>query len=470
MRMRAYIAFAGGKMRHLCASAVAIVLVLGVLSPPLGVGQTPAPLYMGVGSCSAPQCHGSVSPLTTSQLGVRQNEYTHWISEEKHARAYEVLLKDRSIQMARNLKMTERPDQSERCLVCHAMYVPKHMLPQGVQSMKELEGPKYQREDGVSCEACHGAAKIWLENHVGREYKELLQEGMYDTRNLAKRAEKCVSCHVGDETRNVDHELIAAGHPDLVFELDTFTSILPPHWRLSQDEGGGKAWVIGQAVALRESLKRLARRTQQRAATAWPEFAEFECFACHHEVKNVPSTYYRRGQEKRLQPGAEWPVSWREARGYTGVAGIPPWNPARYFVFRQFVQVTAPESSRTLEQELNNVNTLMAKVGANDPAQIAAAANRAAQTVDALVAKVIDQKMEQELAGTLLRNIAGDSAAIAGAGFRVAEQAVMALQTFVPMAQKNGKPLRQEPFVKDTIGNLLRSVEKPAAYDPQQFA
>jgi len=119
---------------------------------------------------------------------------------------------------------------------------------------------------------------------------------------------------------------------------------------------------------------------------------------------------------------------------------------------------------------MNNVNTLMAKVGANDPAQIAAAANRAAQTVDTLIAKVIDQKMEQELAGTLLRNIAGDSAAIAGAGFRVAEQAVMALQTFVPMAQKNGKPLRQEPFVKDTIGNLLRSVEKPASYDPQQFA
>jgi hypothetical protein len=78
--------------------------------------------------------------------------------------------------------------------------------------------------------------------------------------------------------------------------------------------------------------------------------------------------------------------------------------------------------------------------------------------------------MEQELAGTLLRNIAGDSAAIAGAGFRVAEQAVMALQTFVPIAQKNGKPLRQEPVVQDTIGNLLRSVEKPASYDPQQFA
>jgi Cytochrome c554 and c-prime len=452
-------------MRHLCASAAVVILILGVLSPPLSLGQTPgttrsgAPLYMGVGSCAAVQCHGSLRELTTSKAGVRQTEHPHWLFKEKHAKAYEVLLKDRSLVMAKNLNMAEPPAQSERCLVCHAMYAPR-----------EARGPKFQLEDGVSCEACHGPAGVWLENHIDRKYEDLLKEGMYNTRDLAKRAEKCVQCHVGDETRNVDHELIAAGHPDLVFELDTYTAILPPHWRISQDEGGGKDWAVGQAVALRESLKRLARRTQQPAAPAWPEFAEFECFACHHEVKNVKSTYYRRGPDRRLQPVAEWPVSWREARGYPGVAGIPPWNPARYFIFRQFVQVAAPESRNTLEQELNNINTLMAKVGANDPAQIAAAANRAVQTVDALLARVMAQKMEAQFAGTLLRNIASDSTAIAGAGFRVAEQAVMAVQTFAPVAQKNGKSLEKDPAIKNAIDSLFRSVEKPAMYDPQQFA
>jgi cytochrome c554/c'-like protein len=452
-------------MRHLCASAAVVILILGVLSPPLSLGQTPgttrsgAPLYMGVGSCAAVQCHGSLRELTTSKAGVRQTEHPHWLFKEKHAKAYEVLLKDRSLVMAKNLNMAEPPAQSERCLVCHAMYAPR-----------EARGPKFQLEDGVSCEACHGPAGVWLENHIDRKYEDLLKEGMYNTRDLAKRAEKCVQCHVGDETRNVDHELIAAGHPDLVFELDTYTAILPPHWRISQDEGGGKDWAVGQAVALRESLKRLARRTQQPAAPAWPEFAEFECFACHHEVKNVKSTYYHRGPDRRLQPVAEWPVSWREARGYPGVAGIPPWNPARYFIFRQFVQVAAPESRNTLEQELNNINTLMAKVGANDPAQIAAAANRAVQTVDALLARVMAQKMEAQFAGTLLRNIASDSTAIAGAGFRVAEQAVMAVQTFAPVAQKNGKSLEKDPAIKNAIDSLFRSVEKPAMYDPQQFA
>ena len=452
-------------MRHLCASAVVVVLMLGVLSPSRSLGQAPgstssgAPLYMGVGTCAAVQCHGSLRELTTSKAGVRQTEHPHWLFREKHARAYEVLLKDRSLVMAKHLKMAEPPAQSARCLVCHATYAPQ-----------ESRGPKFQLEDGVGCEACHGPASVWLENHIDRKYEDLLKEGMYDTRNLAKRAEKCVSCHIGDDTRNVDHELIAAGHPDLVFELDTFTAILPPHWRISQDEGGGKAWVVGQAVALREGLKRLARRTQQRGVTAWPEFAEFECFACHHEVKNVKSTYYRRGPDRRLQPVAEWPISWREARGYPGVAGIPPWNPARHFIFRQFVQAVAPESRSTLEQELHAINTLMEKVGANDPAQIAAAANRAAQTVDALLARVMAQQMEAQFAGTLLRNIAGDSTAIAGAGFRVAEQAFMAVQTFAPVAQKNGRPVAQEPVIKDALDILARSVEKPAMYDPQQFA
>jgi hypothetical protein len=80
------------------------------------------------------------------------------------------------------------------------------------------------------------------------------------------------------------------------------------------------------------------------------------------------------------------------------------------------------------------------------------------------------QKMEPQFAGTLLRNIAGDSAAIAGAGFRVAEQAFMAVQTLVPVAQKNGRSLAQEPMMKNALDTLSQSVEKPAQYNPQQFA
>src|SRR5262245_41715796 len=91
VKIRAHSAVAGGKMRHLCASVAVVVLVLGVLSPPLSRGQIPAStsngaqLYMGVGTCAAVQCHGSLRELTTSKAGVRQTEHPHWLFKEKHA-------------------------------------------------------------------------------------------------------------------------------------------------------------------------------------------------------------------------------------------------------------------------------------------------------------------------------------------------------------------------------------------------
>jgi hypothetical protein len=468
-------------MRHLCASAVFVILVLGVFSPPRSVGQTRAPtpsprpagkdlgfagsgaprfFYIGgADSCSGSTCHGSVTPRNAPRTGIRQTEYGQWLTKDKHARAYEVLLKDRTIQIAKNLKMAEPASKSDRCTVCHTLYVPK-----------ELRSPSYKIEDGVSCEACHGPAEGWLGIHIVRGQAASLPVGMYNTRNLVNRAEKCVSCHIGDDTRSVDHELIAAGHPDLVFDFETYTAKLPPHWRTAPSDGvGGRAWAVGQVVALRESLKRLVRRSQQRAATAWPEFAEFECFACHHDVNNIESTYYRRGEQDRLQDGDQWEMSWRQKRGYPGVAGLPPWNPARSFVLLQLLQVIAPESSATLGQELSTISALMVQVGATDPAQVSAAAKRAAQMADSLLPKVTGLEMKPDVAHMVLRNITRDSASIASAGARVAEQAAMAIATFVPAARKSGKPLAQDPAVTGALQKLAQAVEKSDEYDREQF-
>jgi hypothetical protein len=151
------------------------------------------------------------------------------------------------------------------------------------------------------------------------------------------------------------------------------------------------------------------------------------------------------------------------------VPGIPPWNPARYYVLRQVIQAIAPESRATLDQELSTVSSLMAKVGASEPAQIAAAANRAAQTADSLLAKVAGLQVNPELASTVLRNVTSDSASIGGAGPRVAEQAVMAVETFVPVARKSGKQLTQEPVVTSALQKLSQVRVKSEEYDRAQF-
>jgi hypothetical protein len=73
------------------------------------------------------------------------------------------------------------------------------------------------------------------------------------------------------------------------------------------------------------------------------------------------------------------------------------------------------------------------------------------------------------LASTVLRNVTSDSASIGGAGPRVAEQAVMAVETFVPVARKSGKQLAQEPIVTSALQKLSQVRVKPEEYDRAQF-
>ena len=74
---------------------------------------------------------------------------------------------------------------------------------------------------------------------------------MRDLKNLYLRANACVACH-----QNIDNGLLKAGHPSLVFELDSQSINEPKHWRDDHPWSGARAWLIGQAVALREAAWR----------------------------------------------------------------------------------------------------------------------------------------------------------------------------------------------------------------------
>jgi len=61
------------------------------------------------------------------------------------------------------------------------------------------------------------------------------------------RANSCVACH-----QNIDRDLLQAGHPELMFELDGQSVAEPEHWKDNDLACGPRAWLVGQAVALRE--------------------------------------------------------------------------------------------------------------------------------------------------------------------------------------------------------------------------
>ncbi len=223
-----------------------------------------------------------------------QNEYTIWAAHDKHARAYNMLSNPVSMRMGKILKLGSNPNQAEKCLVCHSLDVASN-----------LRAQSFQTDEGVSCENCHGPAMGWFGPHTtkGWTHEQSLKLGMYDTRDLAARSEKCMSCHVGTSREASRSPNDRGGHPDLTFALNTFSASMPRHWKfpdanLNQNAWEGvREWAIGQGVELRETLNRLSRSASN--PKTWPEFAELECFACHHSL---------------TQPKD----SWRQAAGYAG--------------------------------------------------------------------------------------------------------------------------------------------------------
>jgi nitrate reductase cytochrome c-type subunit len=396
-------------------------------------------MYSGPGGCAASNCHGSVSPKSVTR--VWQNEYSIWAAQDKHARAYNMLSNPVSTRMGKILKLSANPNQSDKCLVCHSLDVAQNMRAQS-----------FQMDDGVSCENCHGPAVGWLGPHTtkGWSHEQSLKLGMYDTRDLVLRSEKCMSCHVGTADKRVDHQMIAAGHPDLTFELDSFSAQMPRHWKFPDNQNaweGVQEWAIGQGVELRETLNRLNRSASSQKT--WPEFAELECFECHHSL---------------TQPKD----SWRQATGYAGrTPGAPAWNPSRYIVYRDLVKQVSPESSKQLDSDLDQVSALVGSFA--DREQIAAAAKSAADAADQILQQVRRQQYDAALTTRVMQEIAGDGNSIAEQGERAAEQAAMALDSLSIAYQKNEK-IANQPELSAAIDRLFQQFNNPSAYNAPVFA
>lgn len=286
------------------------------------VGSPPTFRFQGAGSCAAAACHnGQGAP------GALGSEYTTWAAQpretlpsDKHSYAYEALHTRSAQLMSRNLGRAKPAHQDSLCLNCHVL--PDHDLVAG----KDLLPENFLR-DGVSCESCHGPAEKWLVEHYRPGWREKTSAekaalGMRETRQLTARAKLCVQCHLGSLPaaegglgQDVYHDLYAAGHPPLIFEFGAYHSTALRHWQDAKDKdprfGGtpdfeGRAWIVGQVVSAQSALDLLAWRASEKTRP-WPEFAEMDCFACHHELKD-PSP--RREAGFKGKPGSvpvrEW--------------------------------------------------------------------------------------------------------------------------------------------------------------------
>jgi hypothetical protein len=210
-------------------------------------------------------------------------------------------------------------------------------------------------EEGVSCEACHGPAEKWFFPHLewDASHEKNVGLGMSDLKSLEVRARACLQCHCG-----LDHEIVAAGHPDLSFELFHYSLWQPPHW--DYEEASPLAfWAVGQAVALEEALKDLNQALVDPTTGADLHIEVFDdkaCYQCHHKLS------YDR---------------WRYVE-------------AHHDVLRPLLSAILPEEGRAIEAGVSRLSELIVSHDPQSQMELFRVADEAAEAVAQAVPKLSD--------------------------------------------------------------------------------
>jgi cytochrome c554/c'-like protein len=427
--------------------------------------RIPAALVLrpqGAGSCAAAACHGSMGPATLDAYPSRvlRNEYSTWVTQDRHANAYQVLFSNRSRRMATLLSGGNVPAHRDaRCLACHSTT--------GTDPLATT--PEVVRQDGVGCESCHGPAERWLGAHtqlgwigLSAEAKES-QYGMRATRALDRRAAICVECHVGGPGREVNHDLIAAGHPRLNFEFAAYLANMPPHW--VEDTRGNfpaQVWAIGQAATARAALEQLhtralqarsrskAPRDEHATASPWPEFSEYDCFSCHHDLAD----------EK-----------WRKQRIDSGLTpGTPPWGTWYYPMMLTLAGSDPRPEARELEAHFSTLRDEMSRFNA-DPGKVASETQELTEALSRWlrVLPAESRSYDASKIKDLLKTVEKGDARGGATGWDAAAQSYLALQP-LRQALKDLDPQWNDARLYGKLGTLFEKLKFPKGFDsPSRF-
>jgi hypothetical protein len=370
------------------------------------VAQVQANKHLGAASCASSTCHGSTTVYKDSN--VMQNEFSVWQESDKHARAYEILKQAESQAIARKLGLGDAT-KAQVCLDCHTDNTPV-----------ALRGEKFQLEDGVGCEACHGGSEKWIDTHANKQipHADNLAAGLYPTELPVPRAKMCLSCHMGTKDRMITHKIMGAGHPRLQFELDTFTW-LNPHYEIDADYiqrkgefNGARDWALGQGISAKNLLEQLTD-----SKTAWagifPELVLFDCHACHKRMG---------GNTWATRPG-------------TGLGpGVVRLNDANLVTFRHVLSVVDPAASARLREQgraLHRATTVSRDATMS-------AANAVKATIESSLAKVSAYPFEAASLSKVLASLLRDAEAGDFRDFAGAEQAALAAQSVVSGFEAGG--------------------------------
>jgi hypothetical protein len=423
--------------------------------------------YVGARFCS--NCHLKPNEGNDTSY-VSRTEFTRW-KEDKHSQAYLALTQPRGQAMAEILKYDVKIDK--RCLNCHAANVPQ----------RERRND-FEIADGVSCDACHGPSSQWIVPHADKRWRTTSREdkmslGMHDVRDPVVLSRLCVSCHVGSpaEGKVVMHDMYAAGHPPLPsIEIATFCEKMPRHWRHLHDKSPDiqrllrtayhlpdselertKLTMLGAVVSFQASLKLLAAQDE---ANPSPELANYNCYACHHELKSP---------------------SWRQQAGYPGPPGRPRMHDWPTALLRDLVrQLDDKAMEKAYDEGLRELQRAFGVRPFGDVPKIVAAAKRMDQWCERLLERLRKETCDAAVGRRLVHRLCAVEAGKVG-DYDSARQRAWAIQAILDeIAPKLSDSVAKEfqgsvnldlpsGTKRELLKELPAGLGKMNAYEPEKF-
>jgi YVTN family beta-propeller protein len=127
------------------------------------------PIFTGAQACGA--CHEGPA------FG---HQFSKW-RLSAHAKAYASLALPESKEIVRLSGLTEEPHQSKMCLGCHAT---------AAEAEEWERAENFHVEDGLQCEACHGAGSEYAPEEIMKDRTQAMMHGL-----KMPTKEDCLICH-----------------------------------------------------------------------------------------------------------------------------------------------------------------------------------------------------------------------------------------------------------------------------------
>ncbi len=149
--------------------------------------KRPGPKYVGSAACGT--CHSGAD-----------SGYQHSVWRmSAHARAWAALATPRARELARERGLEGDPQQSLECLKCHAT---------AASEGPEAQMPSFSPDEGVGCEACHGAGSEYALEAIMRDPPAARAAGLRQA-----GTKTCAPCHADAHGKPFSARLQEIAHP-----------------------------------------------------------------------------------------------------------------------------------------------------------------------------------------------------------------------------------------------------------------